>query len=635
VSSTDYSQDTAPRFHRLRSISVVGGFLDGMECEFADGLNCFIGARGTGKTTALEFVRYAIDALPDGENDPIARRRIESLITQNLAGGRIQLTIETKDGLSYVVSRTAAEAPIVLTPDGDPTDITFRSGSVFGADIYSQNEVESIADDPVSQLELLDNFESERISSVGTQLRHVRAELTTNANQILPLQEQIAGLKEELGTLSGVEDRLKALSAAGSEDAEAINKAHEEKALRDREKRAVRDLDEFLLEYGLSLEEMKGQVEQHGALSFSEEVLHGPNGESFRYLQGKLRECAGDVDRLLGQAEDRLDEVKGLLSEWGHELVRIHDKQEIAFRELIEKHEVAQGQAAERTALEKRRNDLLAKKRTIDELSQRLERLESDRARLLAHLSELWDERFQIRQEVAEHINAALSPAIRVRVEQFGNPDQYQGLLEDTLRGASMHRNVVAQKLAANLAPQELSAAVAHKDMRKLIDQASLNESQAEKVIAVLASSRALFELESVEMMDKPCIELKDGDSYKDSLSLSTGQKCTTILPILLMDSENPLLIDQPEDNLDNSFIYEAVVKSILDVKTRRQLIFVTHNPNIPVLGDAERVFVLESDGRSARTSNEGTVDECKPEIVTLLEGGEEAFKERKRRYDY
>ena len=137
----------------------------------------------------------------------------------------------------------------------------------------------------------------------------------------------------------------------------------------------------------------------------------------------------------------------------------------------------------------------------------------------------------------------------------------------------------------------------------------------------------------SVNKIDLPRIELKDGQEYKDSAALSTGQKCTTILPILLLDSHNPLLVDQPEDNLDNRFIFECVVNSIRNVKSRRQLIFVTHNPNIPVLGDAERVFVLESDGTSGRKANEGTVDECKDDIVTLLEGGQEAFEQRQQRY--
>jgi ABC-type lipoprotein export system ATPase subunit len=106
-------------------------------------------------------------------------------------------------------------------------------------------------------------------------------------------------------------------------------------------------------------------------------------------------------------------------------------------------------------------------------------------------------------------------------------------------------------------------------------------------------------------------------------------------LPILLMDSENPLLIDQPEDNLDNRFVYETIVDSISKVKKKRQLLFVTHNPNIPVLGEADKVIVLESDGTNAKMVNQGTVDHCKANIVTLLEGGEDAFNRRKVRYAY
>lgn len=101
------------------------------------------------------------------------------------------------------------------------------------------------------------------------------------------------------------------------------------------------------------------------------------------------------------------------------------------------------------------------------------------------------------------------------------------------------------------------------------------------------------------------------------------------------MDSDRPLLIDQPEDNLDNRFVFECIVGSIHQVKAKRQLIFVTHNPNIPVLGDAERVLVLDSNGSSARLARCGGVDECKDDIVTLLEGGEEAFRQRLSRYAY
>jgi len=87
--------------HRLKSLSVIGGFLDGARFEFAEGLNCLIGGRGTGKTTALELVRYVLDDLPGREEDAAERKRIESLVEKNLAGGQVEPEVETKDGFAY------------------------------------------------------------------------------------------------------------------------------------------------------------------------------------------------------------------------------------------------------------------------------------------------------------------------------------------------------------------------------------------------------------------------------------------------------------------------------------------------------------------------------------------------------
>jgi len=311
----------------------------------------------------------------------------------------------------------------------------------------------------------------------------------------------------------------------------------------------------------------------------------------------------------------------------------LHGQQEMTFRALIEKHQVVQGQALERSRLEKLRNDLMAKRRTRDETQARLTRLTREREQLLRQLSELRNKRFSIRNQIAERISAALSPTIRVTIVESGNPEAYLRLLEEVLKGRGIKHNQVAQKLVNAFWPADLSAVAQSGDAKALMDQAELNQDQAQRVVETLADPGVRYRLEAVELLDLPRIELKDGEDYKDSASLSTGQKCTTILPILLLDSHNPLLVDQPEDNLDNRFIFECVVNSIRNVKARRQLIFVTHNPNIPVLGDAERVFVLESDGTSGRKANEGTVDECKDEIVTLLEGGQEAFTQRQQRY--
>src|SRR5207244_13513657 len=118
------------------------------------------------------------------------------------------------------------------------------------------------------------------------------------------------------------------------------------------------------------------------------------------------------------------------------------------------------------------------------------------------------------------------------------------------------------------------------------------------------------YTIETVALGDRPSIELLDGDTFKDSTHLSTGQRCTTILPILLTQSERPLLIDQPEDNLDNAFVYETIVRALKTITGSRQVIFVTHNPNIAVLGEAERVSVFSSDGQHSTLKQAAPADE-------------------------
>ena len=105
---------------------------------------------------------------------------------------------------------------------------------------------------------------------------------------------------------------------------------------------------------------------------------------------------------------------------------------------------------------------------------------------------------------------------------------------------------------------------------------------------------------------DKLQIKIIDENGEIDINEGSPGQKSAAILAFILNSGENPLIIDQPEDDLDNSLIYSLVVKSIRKMKSKRQIIIVTHNPNIPVLGDAEGIIVLERNNQGKVTFRKG-----------------------------
>ncbi len=634
------SEPTAPlpagrTGHRIRALSVIGGFLDGVQLEFADGLNCIIGGRGTGKTTVLELIRFALDMLPDRRLDAAERRRIENLVAQNLAGGRVELWIEIKDGLAYTVSRSWGEEPIVLSADGRSTGVSLRNGRLFRADIYSQNEVERVAERTDCQLALIDRFEPERIARIEAELVEVQTALASNASRISPLQEKLASLREKLALLPSVEEKLRKFAPDADEQSQQIDRAHHEKALRDRQQKAVESAEAQLRETDRQLRDLVGNLKRQIRLLFPDELAEGPNRMLVGQISQRLCHCSDQVDRLLAEARCRIAEAENTLAEQATLLLQAHQQQELAFRRLIDRHEQARTQAAERAQLERLRNDLLATRQQARDVSQQLESLHKERRQLLARLWRLREERFAVRRQVVERINRALLPAIRVELTECGARDSYRQLLERALRGAGLKHSMAARRLAAAIDPGELRSILKRNDTQMLVSEAGLNPGQARKAVEALRRPELLFELETVELADRPRIELKDGPGYKESQSLSTGQKCTAVLPILLLDSERPLLVDQPEDNLDNRFVFEAIVESVRRIKRRRQLIFVTHNPNIPVLGDAERLFVLASDGRQGRKLKEGTVDECKAEIIGLLEGGQEAFEQRRQRYEY
>ena len=118
--------------------------------------------------------------------------------------------------------------------------------------------------------------------------------------------------------------------------------------------------------------------------------------------------------------------------------------------------------------------------------------------------------------------------------------------------------------------------------------------------------------------------------------SHSLGQRATALILFLLAQKETDvLIIDQPEDDLDNQTIYEDVIKEIKALKGKMQFIFATHNANIPVLGDSEKLFACKYADKKIEVQD-GTIDspQTQKQIVTIMEGGEEAFSRRKNIYE-
>jgi len=622
------------RFHKIKSLSVEGGFLDGLSVEFDSALNCVIGGRGTGKTTVVEFIRYALMIMPDKKRASALHKSIESLVLGNLGTGRITLEIEAKDGLVYRVERVANKAAALFDAAGEDVGLSLETSAIFKAEVYSQNQIEDIANSPFFQLELLDKFAREEINRVEGELRTVERDLALNGADMARLKGEMVELAEGTGELKLVGAKLEKLKVDAGE-ANELEGAIARRGLREKESRTLANVEAFATKMPSTFIEIKRRTcEQLDALVPSE-VKGGPNFDVFKDMSGALLGWQADMESALDSVAAGLGDCVRAVTDAKAKLAPLHAAQEEGFQKLMAKYEEQRGKAKERTALQQRQMELLEQKQALGERQKELQKLQQARDSLIDTLSELRDKRYAVRARIAEDLNAKLAPEIRISMHQAGDVSGYEAKLIEALKGARRQYRRTAEKVARTIPPRDFARMIQTGSEKELVERLDCDPERARWLIGQFSDLAQVLEIEVVDLNDEPTIELKDGAEYKDSTALSTGQKCTTILPILLLESENPLLIDQPEDNLDNRFIYETVVRSICEARGKRQLLFVTHNPNIPVLGEAGRVFVMSSTGRKASVEDSGSVDDVKGHIELILEGGKEAFRLRKEKYGY
>lgn len=621
--------------YKLDSIRVSGGFLDGMSFDFSENMNCIIGARGAGKTSLVELLRFGLKCEPGAAGDAVARKRFDDIISGSLGHGHVELNVTSAGGTKYIISRANGSAPVVYDMNRQPTGQKL-SAAVFSADIFSQNEVETIAGRPDSQLHLLESFDRARLASLNADIADARRKLEANFQKTCAILSDIDSLEMKCARRAQVEKTLEEYKLAGRGVSEDMDNANELRSQRENEKRQASILSRAFTELERRVKEFGGSLASRAVTGWQEERPGDTqNSAILEEMRSSLRGC-------LSLFEGKLEEILESLAE-GHaeyvqaeqQLSMAHDAQDAEYMQMAEQAQADRAIVEKRMSAERELNDILEFVNELEDRRRELADVRKERETLRHALEEALESQFAARLSIANWINSELGPEIRVEIHQYGNVDKYMALIVNRLHqvSASVQYNQVADKVAKGIDPAMLISIVRSRNTAEL-NAAGLNDNQAKAVINAFSSNDAIAALEVVDLPDRPTILLKDKDTYKPTDILSTGQKCNAILPILLMDSDRPLVIDQPEDNLDNGLIHSLIVKSILKVKKHRQLLFVTHNPNIPVLGEAEQMLVFTSDGMHGSIARSGTVDECKEYIVNLLEGGAEAFRKRSECYE-
>ena len=606
----------------IEAIRVEGGTLDGFEQEFAQGLNVLIGGRGTGKSSLIELIRFCLGATSYTDSG-------QQHSTEHALGvlGDGKVTVTVNDGQQrFNLSRTAHDDE----PECDlGDDLPF---------VFSQSEIETIGLHASSRLRLIDDF--------------VLGDASRKASEV-PLVSKIRSSTTEIKALLAESDDIKERTAA-------LPKLVVELDAAKRLSTAHSGVHKEIVAHRTALGELTPLV-----------AAAGVREETVTRVSDRLAQWVQRMETFL--------ENKPSIEPWPtqagtpDELADLRKREKLAVSQMMEGldqlHEIAldlnrkkQAASSQRTGLENRARDIRQKieekqkgasalDKRIGDLTQqitvlkslvelkkerdlRLKQIVQQRSTLLDRLLKWRQGRTTEREAVAEQLNEELAPAIRLTIAPLSQQLEYVSALSAALRGSGLRYNELADRIANVFTPQEIAQLAESRDIATISSTLEITGERALRLCDALRtdSASALF---TVAVEDDVQVDLMDGADYKGIDFLSMGQRFTAILPVVLSHKERIIILDQPEDHLDNAFVVGTLIKAVIGRATGAQTIIATHNPNIPVLGDAERVIHLDSDGTRCFAHAAGPVTHRKivEAITTIMEGGREAFKRRSEFY--
>lgn len=613
-----------------------GGFLDGTRLRFNGNLNVLVGGRGTGKSTIIESLRYALAIDPIGEEANKAHQGVVKYVLKS--GTKISLLVRSHSPAKhdYTIERTVPNPPVVKDEFGKVLNLSPLDVAP-GVEIFGQHEISELTRSREKLTLLLERF-VERDPNASALKARLRLELERSRDRIADAQRENKLIDERISLLPRLEETQKRFQDAGLEE------RLKEKSLLVREERILASIEERLTPFSTLRQELDGLLPIDTAF-LSAKALEGlPNSailiEGAAVLDqvtAQLRAIAGQIDQTLSMSEAGLSELRG---RWDERRQAVESKYQALLREL-QKSNI---DGEEFIRLRRQIEELRPLRERKETLTRDLATHQQHRRNLLDEWSNLQTAEYRALEKAAKRVSKKLRGRVRAMVTMGGNREPLEKFLRDELGG---NLSALFDRLNARdtLSLSDL-ALRCREGKDSLIKHYSLPPAAAERLSQ--ATPDIFMKLEELELPATTKIELNTSSEGEPEIwqtieALSTGQKATAVLLLLLLESEAPLVVDQPEDDLDNRFITEGVVPTMKQEKRKRQFIFSTHNANIPVLGDAELIIGLSTGIQNETVQGRinklhmGSIDiEPVCEMVEeILEGGKAAFEMRRQKYGF
>ena len=573
----------------------------GSHFDFSPDLTCVIGGSMTGKSTLLDGLRVHVAALlPQDER---VREQVEERGKHRFLGGSAEVVLDC--------------------PGKDPTAAPHEQ---WPAVFYTQTELQRLAQNTEAVEDILarlDASETQDIMERKKRLGELDKELTRAARRLAKLGDDLADAEQAFQRSQRATEELAAFSDAGVENLNRVSS--DLSRWRDSAKAATELASEVdsLLE-SLSVADILDIDDDLAGVLDAAGVIEGE--VDFQTRWDRVRRSLRSAKDELGAANAVIKSITDAL-EVHEDIVRVQVDRDLAARGLdgarINQLQELTAQASLLESYKAHLNELidalLSAERAFEALRQgRRDLVEQQRCafdRVIESVHSQFDGRIEARR-LNEGRKATLDRFLR-ELNQRGITRWWNDLTDE-------QRPTPDGLLVALDADQLEDFGMSSAVQKTFIEQFTLSKQR---------------ELSAIRCCDHYVLEFKmDDGSYRPLQDLSGGQQVNLLLSLLLeTNDERPLVIDQPEDELDNRFLFETMLPALKRLKGRRQIIVATHNANIVVNGDADQVIQLEATADSGHIACSGAIEEpaVRDAIVQTVDGGDEAFRLRRLKYGF
>lgn len=653
----------------IKSIDVtISKFLGAVNVNLNRQYNAFIGGRGTGKSTILEYLRWGLCDQTiqnaDYEEMTVIERRRDALIQKTLTevSGEVRITME-KNGILHIVKRNSTSREILLKiGEGEFQQVKEDDiRKLLPIQSYSQKQLSDVGVKTEELKRFIEQPIIGRLDTLKFQLSETGLKLKSSYNQLIrkkEVQQEIDNFNLESQSLNTQVDNIrKSLKGVSDADQETINK----KSKYEIEQTIISNTRNELTVFEGKVDELLKLLELYPEPLGSVEEIE--NKQLIQNISGEvdakfveIKAAATSFKNIF--SADSLTKLNAYLSEWKQK----KEAFEVAYEVAKGNSQSSQQQLQEIQRIEKRISEINKiisdRKLLLKEIGnpetefasqkQNWERYHTEKIELLNEQAVKFTELSKnlIKAEVTKSIN--LQPLKSQLKNIFEGTRIREERIDAVVEDIKQAENPIKQYTAIVdefrlLAELKVSEDKTFKiPETPILTACGFNEEHKSKICTKINSDNWLL-LSANELEFNPEFYYRTNNQLDDVIpfaAASAGQQATALLTVLLNQPGMPLLIDQPEDDIDNRAI-DQIIKNIWDAKKKRQLVFTSHNANLVVNGDAELVVCCDYKDSNSQTRGiikvEGAIDTraVKNEITSVMEGGEKAFKLRKDKYGF